>query len=78
MRIARAEDVDEGLDLGALQSPRRMVSVEQVVYLSDFGADTAVDVPHFAVTFGGERMLAAMGFGPTTLRPTYFTGWPPR
>ena len=37
-----------------------------------FGADQAVNVPHFAVKSGAERMLAAMGFGATILRPTYF------
>ncbi|WP_278441333.1 SDR family oxidoreductase [Pseudomonas oryzihabitans] len=46
--------------------------VERIVYLSVFGADSAVNVPHFAVKFGAERMLAAMGFGATVLRPTYF------
>ena len=46
--------------------------VERVVYLSVFGADSAVNVPHFAVKFGAERMLAAMGFGATVLRPSYF------
>lgn len=50
----------------------RESGVEQVVYLSVFGADSAVNVPHFAVKFGAERMLAAMGFGATILRPTYF------
>lgn len=50
----------------------RESGVERVVYLSVFGADTAVHVPHFAVKFGGERMLEAMGFGATILRPTYF------
>ena len=46
--------------------------VERVVYLSVFGADLAVNVPHFAVKFGAERMLETMGFGATVLRPTYF------
>ncbi|KTT56186.1 NmrA family transcriptional regulator [Pseudomonas oryzihabitans] len=50
----------------------RESGVERVVYLSVFGADSAVNVPHFAVKFGAERMLAAMGFGATILRPTYF------
>lgn len=50
----------------------RESGVERVVYLSVFGADSAVNVPHFAVKFGAERMLAAMGFGATVLRPTYF------
>ncbi|NMZ43728.1 SDR family oxidoreductase [Pseudomonas oryzihabitans] len=50
----------------------RESGVERVVYLSVLGADTAVNVPHFAVKFGAERMLAAMGFGATILRPSYF------
>lgn len=50
----------------------REAGVECVVYLSVFQADRAVNVPHFAVKFGAERMLAAMGFGATILRPTYF------
>lgn len=50
----------------------RESGVERVVYLSVFGADSAVNVPHFAVKFGAERMLAAMGFGTTILRPSYF------
>ena len=50
----------------------REAGVERVVYLSVFGADEAVNVPHFAVKFGAERMLEAMGFGATILRPTYF------
>lgn len=50
----------------------REAGVERVVYLSVFGADEAVNVPHFAVTRGAERMLEAMGFGATILSPTYF------
>ena len=46
--------------------------VDRVVYLSVFEADRAVNVPHFAVKFGAERMLEAMGFSATILRPTYF------
>jgi uncharacterized protein YbjT (DUF2867 family) len=37
-----------------------------------FQADLAVNVPHFAVKHGAERMLAAMSCGATILRPTYF------
>ncbi len=48
------------------------VGVERVVYLSVFDADGATNVPHFAVKHGAERMLEAMGFGATILRPTYF------
>lgn len=50
----------------------REAGIERVVYLSVFGADQAVNVPHFAVKYGGERMLEAMNFGATILRPTYF------
>ncbi|GJD79054.1 SDR family oxidoreductase [Methylobacterium gregans] len=50
----------------------REAGVDRVVYLSVFGADRAVNVPHFAVKFGAERMLDAMGFSATILRPTYF------
>ncbi len=50
----------------------REAGVDRVVYLSVFDADRAVNVPHFAVKSGAERMLAAMGFGATILRPTYF------
>lgn len=50
----------------------REAGVERVVYLSVFDADRAVNVPHFAVKYGAERMLEAMSFGATILRPTYF------
>lgn len=50
----------------------REAGIERVVYLSVFDADRAVNVPHFAVKYGAERMLEAMGFGATILRPTYF------
>ncbi|PCD04318.1 NmrA family transcriptional regulator [Sphingomonas spermidinifaciens] len=50
----------------------REAGIDRVVYLSVFDADRAVNVPHFAVKHGAERMLEAMGFGATILRPTYF------
>jgi len=50
----------------------RESGVERVVYLSVFDADRAVNVPHFAVKCGAERILEAMGFSATILRPTYF------
>jgi len=50
----------------------RQAGVERVVYLSVFDSDRAVNVPHFAVKYGAERMLAAMGFSATILRPSYF------
>lgn len=50
----------------------REAGVERVVYLSVFDADQAVNVPHFAVKYGAERMLEQMGFSATILRPAYF------
>jgi len=50
----------------------RESGVDRVVYLSVFNADHAVNVPHFAVKSGAERMLEQMGFNATILRPTYF------
>lgn len=50
----------------------REAGVERVVYLSVFDADQAVNVPHFAVKYGAERMLKQMGFSATILRPAYF------
>ncbi|MGZ9724302.1 SDR family oxidoreductase [Rhizobium miluonense] len=50
----------------------RDAGVERVVYLSVFEADRAVNVPHFAVKFGAERMLVQLDFSATILRPTYF------
>ncbi|RJF68312.1 SDR family oxidoreductase [Rhodopseudomonas palustris] len=50
----------------------REQGIESVVYLSVIHADRFVNVPHFAVKFGGERMLTQMGFGATILRPAYF------
>jgi len=50
----------------------REAGVDRVVYLSVFDADRAVNVPHFAVKSGAERMLKAMDFSATILRPTYF------
>jgi uncharacterized protein YbjT (DUF2867 family) len=50
----------------------REAGVERVVYLSVFDADGAVNVPHFAVKSGAERMLKQMDFSATILRPSYF------
>ncbi|WP_260599258.1 SDR family oxidoreductase [Sphingomonas endolithica] len=50
----------------------RESGVERVVYLSVLHADRSVNVPHFAVKSGAERMLEQMGFGATILRPSYF------
>ncbi|MGL3606428.1 SDR family oxidoreductase [Rhizobium sp. G187] len=50
----------------------REQGVNRVVYLSVLHADHFVNVPHFAVKSGAERMIAAMGFSATILRPAYF------
>lgn len=50
----------------------REAGVERVVYLSVIHADRFVNVPHFAVKFGAERMIQQMGFSGAILRPTYF------
>ncbi|MCD2325373.1 NmrA family NAD(P)-binding protein [Sphingomonas sp. IC-56] len=50
----------------------REAGVDRIVYLSVFDADRAVNVPHFAVKYGAERMLEHMAFGATILRPAYF------
>lgn len=50
----------------------REAGIDRVVYLSVFDADRAVNVPHFAVKHGAERMLQEFGFSATILRPSYF------
>src|SRR5689334_4716474 len=50
----------------------REVGVDRLVYLSVIHADRFVNVPHFAVKFGAERMIEQMGFSATILRPAYF------
>jgi uncharacterized protein YbjT (DUF2867 family) len=50
----------------------REAGVTKVVYLSVIHSDVYVNVPHFAGKFGVERMIAAMGFEATVLRPAYF------
>jgi uncharacterized protein YbjT (DUF2867 family) len=50
----------------------RELGVERVVYLSVMHSDRFVNVPHFAVKQGAERMIAQMGFSATILRPAYF------
>jgi uncharacterized protein YbjT (DUF2867 family) len=50
----------------------REQGVERVVYLSVMHSDRFVNVPHFAVKSGAERMIERMGFGATILRPAYF------
>lgn len=50
----------------------RESGVERVVYLSVINADHFVEVPHFAVKSGAERMIEQMGFSATILRAAYF------
>lgn len=50
----------------------RACGVERVVYLSVLHSERFVNVPHFAVKRGAERMLEQMGFSATILRPAYF------
>ncbi|KAA3447021.1 NmrA family transcriptional regulator [Mesorhizobium sp. SARCC-RB16n] len=50
----------------------RESGVERVVYLSAIHSDHFVNVPHFAVKSGAERMIEQMGFSATILRPAYF------
>ena len=50
----------------------REAGVDRVVYQSVIHADRFVNVPHFAVKSGAERMLAQMDFSATLLRPSYF------
>lgn len=50
----------------------REAEIRRVVYLSVIHADRFVNVPHFAVKFGAERMLQQMDFSATILRPSYF------
>ena len=50
----------------------RESGVDRVVYLSVMHAERFVNVPHFAVKSGAERMIEQMGFSATILRPAYF------
>ena len=50
----------------------RETGVERLVYLSVIHSDLYLNVPHFAGKFGVERMIEAMGFNATILRPAYF------
>jgi uncharacterized protein YbjT (DUF2867 family) len=50
----------------------REAGIKRVVYLSVIHSDVYVNVPHFAGKFGVERMIEAMGFSATILRPAYF------
>lgn len=50
----------------------REAGVERIVYLSVIHSERFVNVPHFAVKSGAERMIQQMGFSATILRPAYF------
>ena len=50
----------------------RETGIERIVYLSVFGSDRYVNVPHFAGKFGVERMIEQMELNATILRPAYF------
>jgi uncharacterized protein YbjT (DUF2867 family) len=50
----------------------REAGVQRLVYLSVIHSDVYVNVPHFAGKFGVERMIEAMGFNATILRPAYY------
>jgi len=50
----------------------REAGIRRVVYLSVIHSDVYVNVPHFAGKCGVERMIDAMGFEATVLRPAYF------
>ncbi|MDH7786811.1 uncharacterized protein YbjT (DUF2867 family) [Ochrobactrum sp. 19YEA23] len=52
----------------------RKSRIDRIVYLSVFAADRVVNMSHFAVKSGAERMLKQMNFNTTILRPTYFMG----
>jgi uncharacterized protein YbjT (DUF2867 family) len=50
----------------------REAGIDRLVYLSVIHSDVYVNVPHFAGKYGVERMIEAMGFNATILRPAYF------
>ncbi|MGM4964572.1 SDR family oxidoreductase [Tardiphaga sp. 1201_B9_N1_1] len=50
----------------------RESGVDRIVYLSVIHSERFVNVPHFAVKSGVERMIEQMGIGATILRPAYF------
>jgi uncharacterized protein YbjT (DUF2867 family) len=50
----------------------RECGVDRIVYVSVLHADRFVNVPHFAVKSGAERMIERMDFSATILRPSYF------
>jgi uncharacterized protein YbjT (DUF2867 family) len=50
----------------------REARVKGIVYLSVFGAERYVDVPHFAGKYTAEKMIEALDIPATILRPAYF------
>lgn len=50
----------------------REAGIKRVVYLSVIHSDVYINVPHFAGKFGVERLIKAMGFSASILRPAYF------
>lgn len=70
--LLNAVAADEFTQALILLNIARELGVKRVVYLSVIHADQFVNVPHFAVKSGAERMIQQMGFSATILRPTYF------
>ncbi|MEB7540366.1 NmrA family NAD(P)-binding protein [Pantoea anthophila] len=63
---------DEFIRALITQNVAREAGIGRVVYLSGVDADKAVNVPHFAVKLGAERMPETQGFSATLLLPAYF------
>jgi uncharacterized protein YbjT (DUF2867 family) len=72
MFLLNAVAADEFTQALVALNVARESGVERIVYLSVIHADRFVNVPHFAVKFGAERMIQQMGFSATILRPAYF------
>ena len=70
--LLNAVAADEFTQALILLNIAREAGVHRVVYLSVIHAERFVNVPHFAVKSGAERMIEQMGFSATILRPSYF------
>jgi uncharacterized protein YbjT (DUF2867 family) len=70
--LLNAVAVDEFTQALIVLNVAREAGIKRVVYLSVIHSDVYVNVPHFAGKFGVERMIEAMGFEATILRPAYF------
>lgn len=70
--LLNAVAADEFTQALVLLNIAREAGVKRLVYLSVIHADRFVNVPHFAVKSGAERMIEQMGFSATILRPSYF------